>query len=52
MYITIGSVFGGDSEHFDILGYFLKIWSFLIKQLTPGINNSYRTKQLWLNKEN
>ena len=35
MYITIGSVFGrGESEHFDILDYFLKIWSFLIKQLT------------------
>ena len=24
MYITIGSMFGG--THFDILGYFLKIW--------------------------
>ena len=34
MYITIGGVFGGDSKHFDILGHFLKIWSFLIKQLT------------------
>ena len=38
MYIIIGSVFrgggGGGSEHFDILGYFLKMWSFLIKQLT------------------